>query len=136
MKYLLDTNICVYFLRGNHMIANQIKNVGWESCYISEVTFAELLYGAECSDSKKFNERTVLALCECLNVLPISDVIVEFAHQKTLLRKQGNLIEDSDLWIATTAVVYEMIMVTENVKHLGRVQNIRIEQWYKGSDKR
>lgn len=134
MKYLLDTNICVYFLRGNRMIANQLKSVGWENCYISEVTFAELLYGAECSASKRFNERTVLALCECLNVLPISDVIVEFAHQKTLLRKQGNLIEDSDLWIAATSVEYGMTMVTENVKHLGRVQNVRIEQWNNKSE--
>lgn len=134
MKYLLDTNICVYFLRGNRMIANHFKNVGWENCYISEITFAELLYGAECSASKRFNERTVLALCECLNVLPIGDVIVEFAHQKTLLRKQGNLIEDSDLWIAATSVVYGMTMVTENVKHLGRVQNVKIEQWNNKSE--
>jgi tRNA(fMet)-specific endonuclease VapC len=45
------------------------------------------------------------------------------------MRKNGSLIEDSDLWIGVTAVVYNMIMVTENVKHLGRVSSIKLENW-------
>lgn len=129
MKYLLDTNICVYFLRGNHIIADHIRNIGWDNCYISEITVAELLYGAECSNSSKINEATIIALCECLHVLPISNVIFDFARQKAILRKQGQLIEDSDLWIAVTSMAYNMTMVTENVKHLGRLQNVRIEKW-------
>ncbi len=98
MKYLLDTNICVYFLRGNHIISNHIRNIGWKNCYISEITVAELL-------------------------------IFDFARQKAILRKKGQLIEDSDLWIAASSIAYDMIMVTENVKHLGRLQNVRIEKW-------
>lgn len=129
--YLLDSNICVYFLRGNRNIANHIKSVGWGNCYISEITVAELLYGAECSASKKVNESTIMSFCECLHVLPISGVIAEFARQKAVLRKKGELIEDSDLWIAATAVAHDMQLVTENVKHLGRLQNVRIETWTK-----
>ena len=45
-----------------------------------------------------------------------------------------SLIEDSDLWIGVTAVVYNMVMVSENVKHLGRVRKIHLENWVeKGS---
>ena len=129
MSYLLDTNICVYFLRGNRRIADQIRNVGWENCYVSEITVAELLYGAECSASTKINEATILDFCDCLHVLPISDVIPIFARQKAMLRKKGQIIEDSDMWIAATAVTHDMEMVTENARHLGRLQGVRIEKW-------
>ena len=66
MRYLLDTNICVYFLRGNKRIADHIKNVGWENCYVSEITVAELLYGAECGASTKINKATIIDFCDCV----------------------------------------------------------------------
>lgn len=46
-KYLLDTNICVFFLRGKYDIDQRIKQVGWDNCYISEITVAELKYGTK-----------------------------------------------------------------------------------------
>lgn len=49
-KYLLDSNICVYILRGKKRMSEQLKKVGWLNCCISEITVAELLYGAECSN--------------------------------------------------------------------------------------
>lgn len=52
-----------------------------------------------------------------------------FAQQKARLRKKKLLIEDSDLWIGVTSVVNNFIMVTENVKHLGRIDGIKIENW-------
>ena len=45
------------------------------------------------------------------------------------MRKKGEIIEDSDMWIAATAVTHDMEMVTENVRHLGRLQGVRIEKW-------
>lgn len=128
-KYLLDTNICVYLLRGNSSVSKNIEDVGWDNCYISEMTVAELVYGAECSKHVEENRDLVYELCNNLHVLPISSCIDEFARQKAAMRRNGSLIEDSDLWIGVTAVVYNMIMVTENVKHLGRVKNIHLENW-------
>ncbi len=46
MKYLLDTDICIFFLKGKFNIYEKIKQVGVENCYISEITIAELKYGA------------------------------------------------------------------------------------------
>jgi len=54
-KYLLDTNICVFFLRGKKSIVEQILNKGIDNCFISEITVAELFYGVEC-DEYNFNE--------------------------------------------------------------------------------
>ncbi|MGE6354623.1 PIN domain-containing protein [Flavobacterium sp. NPDC079362] len=50
MGYLLDTSICVFFLRGRLNLDKIVKEVGLENCYISEITVAELRFGAENSD--------------------------------------------------------------------------------------
>ena len=47
MKYLLDTNICIHLFRGRFAVADRIQDVGWDNCYISEITKAELLLGEE-----------------------------------------------------------------------------------------
>ena len=57
-KYLLDTNICVYFLRGKYGLDQKIRQVGWDSCYISEITVAELKYGAELGRRKSMHQHT------------------------------------------------------------------------------
>ena len=51
--YLLDTNICVYFLNGKFDLEHKIEEVGIANCFISEVTIAELKYGVEKSKQKK-----------------------------------------------------------------------------------
>lgn len=53
----------------------------------------------------------------------------EFAMQKARLRKEGKLIDDFDLLIGCTAKVTQCTLVTENIKHLKRIENIRIENW-------
>ena len=50
MKYLLDSNICIHFFRGTFGILDKLKEVGIENCMISEVTLAELVFGAEKSN--------------------------------------------------------------------------------------
>ena len=129
-KYLLDTNICVFFLRGEKSIAEQILNNGIDNCFISEITVAELLYGVEC-DEYNFSEnrKKVSELIDILSVVPITNVLQEFASQKAVLRKEGKLIDDMDLFIGATAITNSMILVTDNEKHLNRLVNIKIENW-------
>ncbi|WP_366482330.1 type II toxin-antitoxin system VapC family toxin [Butyricimonas hominis] len=98
---------------------------------MSEITVAELLYGAECSDKVEENIHLVQQFCSDIEIIPISIILPEYARQKAFLRRQGTLIDDLDLFIGTTATALEYIMVTENVKHLARIPNIRIENWIK-----
>lgn len=51
-QYLLDTNICVFLLRGQYDVDKKIDEVGLENCHISEITMAELKYGAELGRKK------------------------------------------------------------------------------------
>lgn len=59
MQYLLDTSICVFFLRGKLNLDQLIKERGRENCYISEITVVELRYGAENSDNPTLSHKAV-----------------------------------------------------------------------------
>ena len=129
-KYLLDTNVCIYFLRGREQIAFKINEIGVENCFISEMTVAELLYGVEySSQNKDANRRLVENFINDAQVLSVSDAIPVYAKEKALLRKTGTLIDDMDIFIGATAIANNMILVTDNEKHLKRLSNINIENW-------
>ena len=127
--YLLDSNICVYVLRDKKGVREKLKRVGWSNCCISEMTVAELLYGAECSGAVEENRRKVLSFCADMRVIPVKDVLFEYAWQKARLRRSGMLIDDMDLFIGCTATALGYVLVTENVKHMERLENVRIENW-------
>jgi len=129
MKYLLDTNICIHFLRGNFNLIEKIQQVGIENCAISEITLAELTFGAENSKFPKKNLEIVDAFSEQVIVLPILGGIKEYAKQKVRLRKAGQMISDFDLLIGTTAIANNLIMVTENTKEFQRIENLTLENW-------
>jgi len=130
-KYLLDTNICIYFIKGLFELDKQIKEVGEQNCFISEMTVAELKYGVE--NSKKPEELRVIieAFIPKFFVIPIYNSLDIYAKEKAKLKKQGLVIDDFDILIGATSVTNEMIMVTNNVDHLNRLDNIEIEDWTK-----
>ena len=128
LSYLLDTNICVSILRGNVSTITRFQEVGIESCCISEITVAELLYGAECSANQKSNKSLVEEFCQDFRIIPIFETLETFAKEKARLRKEGQLIDDFDLLIGSAAKHYDMTLVTDNIKHLERIK-IKIENW-------
>jgi len=130
--YLLDTNICAFYLRGKFNVDQLIDRVGWENCYISEITMLELKMGVELSKQKDSIDRSV-QLNEFLSdirILPINDAIDLAAHEKIRLRLAGTPCNDNfDLLIACTAIANEMVCVTDNTKDFYRFQNIKLENW-------
>ena len=128
-RYLLDTNICIYLFKKRHHNLERMNQVGWENCYISEITLAELYYGASNSGQKEMKMKEIHLLEEYLTILPIRPTIEKYGDYKSVLRKQGLLIDDFDLLIGCTAVHNKLIMVPENIKHLSRIPNISIENW-------
>ncbi len=129
MKYLLDTNICVHFLRGNFELINKFRQIGIENCAISEITFAELVFGAENSSNPEKNLDVIEAFTNQLIILPIFNAIHLYAKEKARLRSKGQMISDFDLLIGCTAIEKGMMMVTENQKEFERITNIKIENW-------
>lgn len=127
-KYLLDTCICVDFLRGNEQILQKFM-LHMEDLYISEVTIAELKYGAKKSQRAQENLKKIDSLISLVNVVKFGTTIETFTDEKNYLRKQGLIIEDFDLLIASAALSIDAILVTNNEKHMARVRDIKIENW-------
>jgi tRNA(fMet)-specific endonuclease VapC len=129
-KYLLDTNICVFNLRGKYNLDEKLKTVeGLHSCCISEITIAELKYGAECSDNITKNMQLIDNFLTRVGIVPINTCIGLFAKEKARLKKIGAMIDDFDLLIGCSAVANNLIMVTDNKKHFNRIEKITIENW-------
>ncbi|PBJ07387.1 PIN domain-containing protein [Flavobacterium sp. ACN6] len=79
MGYLLDTSICVFFLRGKLNLDKMLKEIGLENCYISEITVAELRFGAENSDDTVKSNKAVDVFLKGLIILPIFGSIKRYA---------------------------------------------------------
>lgn len=131
MNYLLDTNICIYFLKGRYGLVEKIDKVGFENLFVSEITVAELKYGAEKSAYPKKNRPVINNLIDRFKQLPIYSALDIYAKEKARLKKEGNIVDDLDLLIGATAIVNEMVLVTNNEKHFDRLKNIKIENWTK-----
>lgn len=130
-KYLLDTDTCIAFLKGKFNLIDKVEKAGIENCFVSEITIAELTYGAYYSDNFERHINEVRKTQELFEVLPIKECLEIFGREKARLRKAGNLIPDFDLLIAATAIHLDMILVTNNEKHLSRVKGIKLENWIK-----
>ena len=81
----------------------------------------------------KMNQPRILLdsniLIDSLEVIPFGVCIDAFCHQKARLRRLGQMIEDSDLYIGCTALALGIPLATENVKHMERIEGLKIENW-------
>ncbi len=131
MKYLLDSNICIHLFRDKFEIDKKLNIIGLSNCAISEITLAELVFGAEKSANPNKNHKLIDTFVEQLTVIPIFGAISLYGKEKVRLQKKGKMISDFDLFIGCTAVENNMVMVTENVREFERISNIKIQNWVK-----
>ena len=89
----------------------------------------ELKYGIENSKTVETLRKIVEAFIPKFPIIPIYICLDIYAKEKAKLRKQGLLIDDFDILIGSSAIVNDMVMVTNNVDHLSRLDNITIEDW-------
>ena len=129
MKYLLDTNICIHFFRGRFNLINKFVEIGLENCAISEITLAELVFGAENSSNPVKNHDIIERFSDQVTILPVFDSIYNYGKEKARLRKLGTMISDFDLFIGCTSIESDLIMITENVREFERISRIRVENW-------
>jgi tRNA(fMet)-specific endonuclease VapC len=128
-KYLLDTNICIYFLKGQFDLYQKIQAIGEENCLLSEITIAELKYGAENSTQKEKNRKNLEAFQSKFGILPIFPALDIFAREKSRLKTKGKILDDFDLLIGATAICNDLVLVTKNVSDFDRLEGVIIEDW-------
>ena len=130
MKYLLDTNICIYVINDRSKgIVERFRKHRLGDIGVSTITAAELAYGVAKSDS----ERNRGALERFL--LPLE--VVEFDHAAALkygsvradLERRGRPIGPLDMLIAAHALALGATLVTNNQREFGRVPGLTVENW-------
>ena len=129
MDYLLDTNICIHYFKGQFEIKERIEKIGFEHFAISEITLAELIYGAEKSQKTQKNMKVVDNFADKIEIPPLLGCLKVYGKEKARLKSIGKTIGDLDLFIGSTAIVNNMIMVTRNTREFKRMQGISIENW-------
>jgi tRNA(fMet)-specific endonuclease VapC len=130
MRFLLDTDTCVFALRGNEPVRERLDATAPETIAISVATLAELRYGAACSTRPKANHQVVDDFASGVIVLGLDDEIAcAFGEFKAQLRSQGSLIDDFDLLIAATAYRHRLTLVTHNLDHFHRIPEVHVEDW-------
>ena len=128
-QFLLDTNICIYFIKGLYELKSKFEDVGPENCFISEITLAELKFGVAKSQTKKKNQQALENFLSGVQILPIFPALDIYASEKARLQKSGKVIDDFDLLIGATAVSFDLVMVTNNTNHFNRIKDIKLEDW-------
>lgn len=127
-KYLLDTSICISLFRGNPHVVSKIKEVGQENCFVSEMTLAELSYGAWKSKNPK-HFRDLEDIERAFEVFPIYTAIDDYGQTKAFLELKGQRIDEIDLFIGAVALRNHCVMVTHNTKHFERIPLLEVENW-------
>jgi tRNA(fMet)-specific endonuclease VapC len=131
MKYLLDTNICIFIIKNNpSLVLNRFKKLSPGEILLSSITLAELRYGVEKSHHK---ERNSDALEEFILPLEIASFDDRAAHfygvLQAQLEKKGTPIGPLELMIASHAQSLELILVTNNIKEFSRVPRLPLQDW-------
>lgn len=128
---ILDTNICVRFLRGDESVVRRLLDADEnDDLRIPAMVEGELFYGVEKSERRDENREKVKALLAFLPVCHADDETMEkFGELKAKAEAAGSRVDDADMIIAATAMRHGALLVTGNTRHFSRFDGLEIEDW-------
>jgi tRNA(fMet)-specific endonuclease VapC len=131
VKYCLDTNTIIYFLKGSFpAIAARLREKRPEDIFIPEMVLAELLYGANKSQQRQQNLKRIHAFLAPFNKLGfIGEAATHYADIRFALESSGQTIGPNDLIIAATTRAHGMVLVSYNTREFQRVEGLQVEDW-------
>ena len=131
MRYLLDTNICIYLIKKHPTeVLERFRQHSPQDVAISTITLFELRYGIEKSQYRQRSEGALAKFLLPLNLIDLdSSSAIEAAIIRAQLEKIGTPIGPYDLLIAGLARSRGMTLVTNNTKEFERVVGLRLENW-------
>ena len=101
-------------MKGKFDLLTIFEKLKPEQLYISEITFAELKYGVECSEYKVKNKKNLDQFLTNISILPIFHSINLYAKEKFRLRKSGIIVDEFDLLIGVTSITHQIYLVTNS----------------------
>ena len=130
MKYLLDTNICIYIINERPVqVMARFRQERIGEIGVSSLTTAELAYGVEKSGSAR-NRQALEKFLAPLEIVAFAETA--FRHYGRLradLEQRGLLIGSMDMLIAAHALALNAILVTNNTREFERVSGLHLENW-------
>ena len=131
MKYLIDTCIVSYFVRGEPLVLERIKSTSPNEICISAITYMEIEFGLALNATRAKKLRPVMQhFLSSINLLPFTKEDAHYAANiRAKLQKLGNPIGAYDVLLAGCALSRDLIFVTANTKEFHRVSGLQVENW-------
>ena len=131
MKYLLDTNICIYIINKRPVsVIQRLSNYEIDDIAISSITVSELEYGI---NKSKNPDNSRIALIEFLLPFKLIDYDFKAAKEYGIIRsdleRAGQPIGAMDYLLAAQAISLDLILVSNNLKEFSKVKKLRMENW-------
>jgi tRNA(fMet)-specific endonuclease VapC len=131
MRYLLDTNICIYLIRQKPVrVIEKFKKQPISSIGISSITLSELEYGVEKSSQAVRNRMALNEFLAPLDIYPYNDkAALWYGRIRAWLEAQGTPIGSLDTLIAAHCLSLGTTLITNNTAEFKRVPELKIENW-------
>lgn len=130
MKFLLDTDTCIYALKHNPAVLNRLLAQKRDDVAVSVITEAELRTGAAKSASPARTLRLIENFLRPLAVVEFNSIdATSYAQVRSRLERSGTPIGPLDTLIAAQAVARKLAVVSNNEREFGRVAGLRVENW-------
>lgn len=131
MKYILDTNICIYIIKQKpEIVLKRLMRQTPTDIGISIITYFELIYGVHKSSNPEKNHKALKDFITSFEVLEWGEKEANSTGKiRAMLEKSGKIIGPFDLQIAGQALANNLILVTNNEKEFSRIKELKIENW-------
>lgn len=127
MKYLIDTDWIIDHLNGIESVTKKLEKYTASGIFTSIVSVAELYEGVYGSKDYNPSLKILETFLEGITVLSIDHEVCKiFGRERSKLRKQGNLIGDFDLLIASVCLRHNLILLTNNKRHFEKIDTLKI----------
>jgi tRNA(fMet)-specific endonuclease VapC len=131
--YFLDTNICIYYLKGKYSsLLEYFEGIPHDEIKIPIIVKAELLFGIEKSKQKEENRKIYDKFINTFDIINLDDESLKnYAKIRYKLEERGNIIGSNDLFIASIVLSHNGILVTHNINEFRRIPQLKLEDWVK-----
>ncbi|HUT19255.1 MAG TPA: type II toxin-antitoxin system VapC family toxin [Anaerolineae bacterium] len=131
MKYMLDTNICIYLIKQKPpQLLRKFAELSFGDVGVSAITVAELQYGVQKSQYPEQNQQALGQLLIPLTIVDFDhNAAVAYGAIRAALERQGTPIGSLDTLIAAHAQSLDVTLVTNNVREFSRVPDLKVVNW-------
>lgn len=132
MKYLLDTDICIYLIKKKpESVIDRLCKLATSDVGLTVVSVFELQFGVEKSQHRQQSQKALNHFLESIHeILPIDRKTANCAAKiRADLKTRGNPIGPYDLLIAAAALANNLILVSNNVREFKRIPGLKFETW-------